>query len=434
MAIEPVTELGSGGALRLPRARVVPLSAPPASYTAAVERYLTGAGIAKSSARIYRISLTTWGWILTGEPAPTGPARRGAKPPVFPITSIDDPALPEVLAELAAARADEMDADTVNRELSIARKAIGWWQRQGWIEGDPTIGIERRPTPPDRTKALAENQIAALWRLDVALREKTQWKMLYESAARADEVLCLNVEDLYPQDKRGKITAKGGATEWIHWQSGTVQLLPRLIARRTRGPLFLTDRKAPAGTPTLDVCPETGRGRLSYRRAEEIFEENTRLLANPLASPEDIEDLDGWTLHRLRYSALTHDAEDGTSTPRCCWPAPATPPSAPWRDTPGTSPSATPLHVAARTSRRQAGGDIGRAARPHRVSGRRRDRDKPGPGHPQSRAVGARRRDHGAGRRAVDARRGHRNPGTEEARLAPAPGDPARWGWCGDST
>lgn len=223
--------------------------------------------------------------------------------------------LPEVLAELAAARADEMDADTVNRELSIARKAIGWWQRQGWISCDPTIGIERRPAPPDRTKALAENQIAALRRLDVALREKTCWKMLYESAARAEEVLCLNVEDLHPGDKRGRTLAKGGTTEWIHWQSGTAQLVPRLIAGRSRGPLFLTGRKAPAGTPTLDVCPETGRARLSYRRAEEIFEENTRLLANPLASPKDIEDLDGWTLHRLRHSALTHDAEGGTSTP-----------------------------------------------------------------------------------------------------------------------
>ncbi|MFJ9924330.1 hypothetical protein ACIRSF_34160 [Streptomyces rubiginosohelvolus] len=70
------------------------------------------------------------------------------------------------------------------------------------------------------------DQISALWRLDVALREKTQWKMLYESAARADEVLCLNVEDLFPHDKRGRITAKGGATEWIPWQSGTAQLLP----------------------------------------------------------------------------------------------------------------------------------------------------------------------------------------------------------------
>ncbi|MFE2031024.1 hypothetical protein ACFW9V_39040, partial [Streptomyces hygroscopicus] len=152
---------------------------------------------------------------------------------------------------------------------------------------------------------------------------------------------------------------QGGATEWIHWQSGTAQLLPRLIARRTRGPLFLTDRQAPAGTPTLDVCPETGRARLSYRRAEEIFEENTRLLANPLASPEDIEDLDGWTLHRLRHSALTHDAEGGTSTPMLLA-APGTPPSGPWSGTPapastrspGTSRSATQPHVVGRDAPR----------------------------------------------------------------------------------
>ncbi|MFF5565172.1 hypothetical protein ACFY6Y_11075 [Streptomyces sp. NPDC012829] len=90
--------------------------------------------------------------------------------PSSPLTAIDDPALPEVPAEPAAARADDMDADTANRELSIARKAIGWWQRQGWIESDPTIGIERQPAPPDRTKALADEQIAALWRLDVSLR------------------------------------------------------------------------------------------------------------------------------------------------------------------------------------------------------------------------------------------------------------------------
>ncbi|MGW5333143.1 hypothetical protein [Streptomyces bauhiniae] len=76
------------------------------------------------------------------------------KPPVFRLTAIDDPALPEVLAELATARADEMDADTVNRELSIARQAIGWWQRQGWTESDPTIGIERRPAPPDRSTSV----------------------------------------------------------------------------------------------------------------------------------------------------------------------------------------------------------------------------------------------------------------------------------------
>ena len=135
--------------------------------------------------------------------------------------------------------------------------------------------------------------------------------------------------------------------------TGTAQLLPRLIARRTRGPLFLTDRKAPAGTPTLDVCPETGRARLSYRRAEEIFEENTRLLANPLASPEDIEDLDGWTLHRLRHSALTHDAEDGTSTPMLLARSP---------------PRVCPLPGAIRPPRSRRGRPARRGTRPRRTS------------------------------------------------------------------
>ncbi|MEV6840386.1 site-specific integrase [Streptomyces sp. NPDC051133] len=315
MGIERAATSEAGGALRLPRARIVPPSAPPPSYEAAVERYLTGAGIAQSSTRIYRISLTTWGWMLRCEPAPTGPARRGAKPATFDLVAIDDPGLPPVLAELAAARADEMDADTVNRELSIVRKAIGWWRAQGWIEADPTTGIERRPVPPDRTKALSKPQIAALWALEASVREKTFWKLLYESAARAEEILSLNIEVLLPADRRGRIVSKGGATEWIHWQSGTAQLLPRLIAGRTHGPLFLTDRRAPARTPGMDICPATGRARLSYRRAEEIFEESTRLLANPLAAPGDFDDLEGWTLHRLRHSALTHEAEDGTSTP-----------------------------------------------------------------------------------------------------------------------
>jgi hypothetical protein len=33
-----------------------------------------------------------------------------------------------------------------------------------------------------------------------------------------------------------EVKAKGGAIEWIHWQSGAAQLLPRLIADRTEGP------------------------------------------------------------------------------------------------------------------------------------------------------------------------------------------------------
>jgi integrase/recombinase XerD len=42
---------------------------------------------------------------------------------------------------------------------------------------------------------------------------------------------------------------------WIHWRSGTAQLLPRLIAGRNRGPLFLCSSptaRSPARTPEPD--------------------------------------------------------------------------------------------------------------------------------------------------------------------------------------
>ena len=50
-------------------------------------------------------------------------------------------------------------------------------------------------------------------------------------------------------------------------------------------------------------------------RLLESFELATRPLANPGASHEELEEVHGWTLHQLRHSLLTHEAEDGTSTP-----------------------------------------------------------------------------------------------------------------------
>ncbi len=50
---------------------------------------------------------------------------------------------------------------------------------------------------------------------------------------------------------------------------------------------------------------------ISRKRTERA----TRPLANPGASHEELEKVHGWTLHQLRHSLLTHEAEDGTSTP-----------------------------------------------------------------------------------------------------------------------
>ena len=97
---------------------------------------------------------------------------------------------------------------------------------------------------------------------------------------------------------------KGGAIDIIVWQTGTARLLPRLLKGRKTGPVFLTDRRARVALPPGDIDTSSGRARLSYRRAAEIFEQAT---AGEQGGP--------WTLHQLRHSALTHDAESGASTP-----------------------------------------------------------------------------------------------------------------------
>jgi integrase len=176
-------------------------------------------------------------------------------------------------------------------------------------------GWARPKVVADTTRALTRGQVAALWRLEAPLREKALWRMLYETAARAEEILRLDVGDLELADKRARVTSKGGAAEWVHWHTGTARLLPRLLADRRAGPVFLASRQPARAVASADLCPVTGRARLSYRRAAELFERATRPLAHPAAVPAELAGLAGWTLHQLRHSLLTHEAEDGTSTP-----------------------------------------------------------------------------------------------------------------------
>ena len=142
--------------------------------------------------------------------------------------------------------------------LEPARRHAGsftvFCRRTGWLQVDLCAGLERRPERTDRTKAVADTSLERLFRReDVPVREKCLWRLLYETAARAQEVLSLDVEDVDLDNKRARTVSKGGDTEWLHFQSGSARLLPRVIAGRQTGPLFLADRRpAPARTPG---CP-----------------------------------------------------------------------------------------------------------------------------------------------------------------------------------
>jgi integrase len=44
---------------------------------------------------------------------------------------------------------------------------------------------------------------------------RTLWRLLYETAARANELLALDVEDLDFANRRARVHSKGGAVEWV---------------------------------------------------------------------------------------------------------------------------------------------------------------------------------------------------------------------------
>jgi integrase/recombinase XerC/integrase/recombinase XerD len=259
---------------------VVRIAAETVSLEAAVEAFLDRHDFARSTRRVYGASL---GALTVG------------LGPTIPLADLDGP----TVVAWFLARYGQASPATWNRQLATLRSASAWWRRQGWLAGDPTDGLERRRETIDRTRALTVGHVQALLaRRELALRERTLWRLLYETAARANELLGLDVEDLDLANRRARVRSKGGAMEWVFWQAGSAQLLPRLLAGRRQGPVFLADRRPARPVATLDMDPTSGRARLSYRRAAELFQTTT-----------------GWTLHQLRHSALTHAAEAGTNLP-----------------------------------------------------------------------------------------------------------------------
>jgi integrase len=234
-----------------------------------------------------------------------------------PLASVADDEIGEALELLWGTAA----VNTWNARRASVLSWLGWCAERGF--DGPWVPIwAKRLTPPDsetpaRSKMAIDRLIA---RRDVHLREKTLWRMLYETCARAEEILGVNIEDLDLAGRRAPVKAKGarprtrrrGAVredfvlEPVYWDAGTARLLPRLLKGRTRGPVFTTHRRPGPGkvVSARDVCPDTGLARLSYGQARMLLDQHTALGGKGGT---------GWDLHEWRHSGLTHLGEAGAS-------------------------------------------------------------------------------------------------------------------------
>jgi integrase len=212
-----------------------------------------------------------------------------------PGTKVSGP----LLAAIVSDRWIEAAPRTWNRQVATIHSFLAFSERHDFFSLDPSPVLDRRREPEDQARWLPRHELERLWaRRDIPLREKAFWRLLYETAARASEILRLDTEDLDIPNKRAQVRSKGGDIEVVHFQAGSARLLPRLLRGRNCGPVFLTDRRPIAAPATPDVCPVSGHARLSYRRAEELFRHYA-----------------GWTLHQLRHTAITDLAERNVELP-----------------------------------------------------------------------------------------------------------------------
>lgn len=192
---------------------------------------------------------------------------------------------------------------TYNRNRATLGSLFSWCEDNELIVRSPLKGIRtkklRKSIQAERQdRPIPLEELADLWSdTRYPLRDRLFWAMAYDTAARASELLSVNIENIDQANREAIIIGKGGSAERIYWTSTSARLLPRLINGRTDGPLFIGERKprshvAPAAS---DLCPITGKARLGYRQAERIFSQASG----------------GKTLHQLRHSKITHLAEAG---------------------------------------------------------------------------------------------------------------------------
>jgi site-specific recombinase XerD len=175
-------------------AKVLSFAVEPVGIAEASAAFLAERDLARASRRVYALTLARLEKALGSG---------------FAVAELDGVAVKEFL-RLAYPK---VSPATWNRNLATIKSFCAYCRRQGWMVVDPTEVVERRRVSRDETKALPFEELEALWsRRNVPVREKALWRLLYDTAARANEVLS--------QQRRRRRSAQppgpGGVQGWGH--------------------------------------------------------------------------------------------------------------------------------------------------------------------------------------------------------------------------
>lgn len=180
------------------------------------------------------------------------------------------------------------------RKLSCLRSFVKYCRSAGWIETDPTEGLEAPYRRRDLPKSLSQGQAEGLLDSDVEsktpMRDRAMLELAYASGLRASEIVGVDVRDLDFKTGRLVVLGKGNKERVVLFGEACAWAIREYL----KG-----ERVAAIGSDAL-FTNEKG-GRLTTRTLQNVV----RRWARAVGLPEDV------SPHTLRHSFATHLLDGG---------------------------------------------------------------------------------------------------------------------------